>query len=111
MHYTLSLIIAFWTLPPSLAIGEPFTMFGMSNMSCGAYLQEVSNNEVKATSYARWVSGFVSGTNLMKERVTSTDPEGLNGWLKQYCAEHPLDTFAKAAIELNRELDKSQYRP
>jgi hypothetical protein len=56
--------------------------------------------------YGWWVAGFVSGTNLVKGRITSTDNAAHDAWLKKYCEDNPLENFMAAAIGLNKALDK-----
>jgi hypothetical protein len=86
--------------------GASFSVFGMHGLSCGKYIQDITTNPEAANVYNWWVAGFVTGTNLAKERATSTDNAAHEAWLKKYCQENPLDTFVKAAIELNKALNK-----
>lgn len=90
----------------SFAADAPFSAFGISGLSCGKYLSEISTNRQAANAYSWGVAGFVTGTNLAKGRAVSTDNPAHEAWLKQYCDKNPLDTFAAAAIELSKELDK-----
>jgi hypothetical protein len=57
-----------------------------------------------------WVLGFITGYNLYgpgSNNVSKgTDLEGLNAWLDNYCAGHPLDPFGVAAQALIFELGK-----
>jgi len=90
---------------PAAFAGEEFSGFGMSQLSCARYLSDLSTNRRFEAAYSWWVAGFVTGTNLAKGRLLSTDNEAHIAWLKQYCQAHPSDLFANAAVELDRELD------
>jgi hypothetical protein len=83
-----------------------YSAFGMLELSCGRYVSEINGNERTKTVYGWWLAGFVTGTNLVKDRIVSTDTAGYEAWVKKYCEEHPLETFQKAVIELDKELDK-----
>jgi hypothetical protein len=85
---------------------DTFSGFGMSRLSCGKYIQDITTDPQFANVYSWWVAGFVTGADLGKGRVTSTDNEAHDAWLKKYCQENPLDTFMKAAIELNKALGR-----
>lgn len=83
-----------------------YSAFGISDLSCGKYIDEITRDEKTKTIYSWWLAGFITGTNLIKNRSISTDPAGYEAWVKKYCDEHPLEPFQKAVIELNRELEK-----
>lgn len=83
-----------------------FSAFGMNNISCGKYIQDVTTTPSAAAVYSWWIAGFVTGTNLEKRRAVSTDSPAHEAWLKKYCQDNPLNTFMKAAMELNEVLDK-----
>src|SRR5271169_4441065 len=103
MRYALVVLAA--TFAPAAFAGDEFSGFGMSQLSCARYLSDVSTNTKFEAAYSWWVAGFVTGANLAKSRVLSTDNEAHIAWLKQYCQAHPSDPFADAAIELDHELD------
>jgi hypothetical protein len=87
------------------SVAQNFSAFGINDLSCGKYLEEIGSNPRAKEAYGWWLSGFVTGTNLEKSRETSTDVPAHNVWVKKYCEENPLLSFAKAAIELNNTLD------
>src|SRR4249920_1675032 len=103
MRYALVVLAA--TLAQAAFAGEEFSGFGMSQLSCARYLSDLSTNRKFEAAYSWWVAGFVTGTNLAKGRLLSTDNEAHIAWLKQYCQAHLSEPFADAAIELDRELD------
>ncbi len=104
-YYLLLILI----LSPSLAIGDSgsYGSIGM-NISCGKYIKDVENDLQLKKFYSMWIAGFVTGTNLAKVRKGSTDNAANEAWLLKYCKENPLDPFHKAAIELNKALDKTK---
>ena len=85
--------------------GHISTVFGIGTTSCGKYISEVSADGNAKSAYGWWVSGFVSGTNMVKGRIVSTDSAAHEAWLKNYCEQYPLDSFVAAASRLNKELD------
>jgi hypothetical protein len=103
MRYALVVLAAAFAQVASA--GEEFSGFGMSQLSCARYIGDMSTSVKFETAYSWWVAGFVTGTNLAKGRVLSTDNEAHIVWLKEYCQAHPGDPFADAAVELDRELD------
>lgn len=82
-----------------------FSAYGMSDLSCGKYINDITTDSEAKNLYSWWVAGFVSGTNLEKGRALTTDASAHEAWLNKYCSGHPLATFMKAAIELNKELE------
>jgi hypothetical protein len=110
MRYALALIIALFA-PSSFAASDLFSSFGLgASLSCGKYLNDILENPSASSAYSWWTAGFITGVNLEKGRVVSTDSPSHEVWLKQYCEKNPLDTFMKAAIELNKELDTKRSR-
>ena len=103
MRYALVVLTAI--LAQAAFAGDEFSGFGISQLSCSKYLSQISSNAKFENAYSWWVAGFITGTNLARNRVISTDNEAHTAWLKQYCEAHPHDPFADAAIELDRELD------
>ena len=110
MKYLLAAIIVICA-SSSLRAGEFISVYGVSDLSCGKYLSDISDNRNAANVYDWWVAGFVTGSNLEKERILGTDNFGHSAWIKQYCEKNSLDPFMKAAIELNKELDKKKRSP
>ena len=109
MRYAIIMVLAAAVAQVASA-GEEFSGFGMSQLSCARYTSDISANVKFETAYSWWVAGFVTGANLAKGRVISTDNEAHIAWLKQYCRAHPGDPFADAAIELDRELDTKREK-
>jgi hypothetical protein len=81
--------------------------YGM-DISCGRYIDDISTDQRAKNNYHWWLGGFVTGTNLVKSRSTLTDDKAYEAWIEKYCRDNPLDSFHKAAIELNKELDNKK---
>jgi hypothetical protein len=84
--------------------------------SCSSWSQERASNK-PSQAVEGWVLGFVSGRNrygpgdgLLGAETNSTS---LVAWIDRYCAQNPLDTVTKAAMELVKELErrKMEQRP
>jgi len=108
MRYALGLLAAFFA--QASVAGEEYSGFGMSQLSCARYVADTASNAKFENAYSWWVAGFVTGTNLAKGRVVSTDNEAHIAWLKQYCQAHLSDPFSNAAVELDRELDSRRQQ-
>jgi len=85
---------------------SPFSVYAVTGLSCGKYIQDIARDPMKEIVYHWWVDGFLTGTNMEKGRVTSSDSAAHDAWLKKYCQENPLDHFINAANKLNKELDR-----
>ena len=85
---------------------SPFSGYGVTELSCGKYIQDITRDPMKEIVYHWWVAGFLTGTSMEKGRVTYTDSASHDAWLKKYCQENPLDHFINAASKLNKELDR-----
>jgi hypothetical protein len=82
----------------------PFMLYGPTSQSCGAF---TNASEAERQIYDWWLFGFVSGVGWARGgELASTDAGGIKAWAAKYCAEHPLETFAKAGIDLVTELSK-----
>jgi len=81
--------------------------YGPTIDSCGTFTKTTGANRV---ALEWWVLGFVSGAGYAQSQsgvgLAKTDPDGVTEWVAKYCADHPLDPFARAVIELVAELGK-----
>ena len=101
-------LVVVCTAPVQLMASDYVSGFGMTGLSCGKYLKDISTNKQAENVYDWWVAGFVTGINLEKGRIVSTDNPAHNAWIKLYCEAHPLEPFMRAAIELDKELDRKK---
>jgi hypothetical protein len=57
-----------------------------------------------------WIQGFITAYNFdvpgPSDLTKGTDVDGLQAWMDNYCAQHPLANIADAAIALVDELSK-----
>lgn len=82
------------------------TVYHVTGVTCGKYLNDISTNERYEDAYSWWIAGFITGANLEKERATTTDAKANDAWIKQFCENNPLEYFLTAAIKLNEQLEK-----
>jgi hypothetical protein len=92
-------------------------IYGYVGASCG---QWTANPQRLVRSYANgsteWkgseagsqmreaVLGFVSGMAMAGRELRQTDTAAIDAFVTQYCASHPLDNIATAAVALVGEL-------
>lgn len=77
------------------------TIVGAGLESCGAWS---TNHRLEMNV---WVYGFMSRAALDprgSDPLRTVDAEALDGWMTNYCKEHPLDSIATAAQVLEQEL-------
>jgi len=86
------------------------TVYHVTGVTCGKYLNDISNNEAYEDAYSWWIAGFLTGTNLERMRATTTDKHANDAWIKQYCENNPLEYFLTAAIKLNEQLEKNKVK-
>ena len=97
---------------------------GDGKQSCGAWtkaqahrpqvgadgIMPVTFADMELSTQLSWVQGFLSAFNYYDSKsvdvANGIDPNGVFAWIDNYCAAHPLDTIATAAIELISELSK-----
>jgi|APFre7841882630_1041343.scaffolds.fasta_scaffold159472_1 hypothetical protein len=108
-HQLTSSAIIILLFTGSANAGDAISAFGVTDLSYGKYIQDITTNAAAKSAYSWWIAGFVTGTNLARGRAINTDSPAHEEWIKRYCQDNPLDTFIKAAIELNKALDKRQY--
>jgi hypothetical protein len=80
-------------------------VIGSGVETCGGWTR--SNPGMKTQRIA-WVLGFLSGVNFVVEPdiLKGPDAAAIEGWMDNYCRQHPLDTMVKAASDLSVELVK-----
>jgi len=83
-----------------------FDSYGPSRISCATWVSQIG---IERTALRWWVLGFVTGTSREMSlhydaMLTSSDAEGLEGWVTKYCVDHPLDDIVTAAMRLVDEL-------
>jgi hypothetical protein len=75
------------------------TIIGVGSKTCGFY-----NEQIKGTPaefyYESWAFGMLSTMNNFKYKFKETDGAAISGAFKQYCANHPLEQFAVAVLNV-----------
>lgn len=99
-------ILIIGLLSASAANASGYTVYGITGTSCGKYILNISTISDAATAYDWWFSGFLTGSNMSKNRATFTDNAANNAWIKKYCEENPLSSLMEAAIKLDMEIDR-----
>jgi hypothetical protein len=90
----------------SVAIG------GAGRDTCSAWVSDrgATSTSAQAAKQGRieWIFGFLSGVNVFADRSGNLkggvdDPDGVLGWIDQYCSAHPTDPLwaAAGALVLN----------
>jgi hypothetical protein len=83
-----------------------YTILGAGNLSCGSWKAHRSSHDAYEATMESWVLGFVTSQNVWEtilhhpEMSVNTDADGIFGWIDNYCAAHPLDNLASAAVQL-----------
>jgi hypothetical protein len=102
---------------------ESWEAFGSGTKSCGEWTKAeaerrpVSSGGTMLTQtgsdipgQTQWIAGFLTAFNYYQSATPNvaegTDMNGVFAWMDTYCAAHPLDPIAKAAIALVAELSK-----
>ena len=91
-------------------------LFRAASQSCGTWLQHPQEADSAHIVIASWVDGYLTGTNEKRWETglptlvgKSTDNNGRNAWITQYCQVHPLDALFVAARALVTELGKTGH--
>ena len=90
------------TSSSSLAQSKAFTVWGVGNYSCGAYLSDSVPNTTKGSIYRTWLHGFLTGINhdSSGDILAGTDIDGAEGWIANFCHGNPTALLATAASTL-----------
>jgi hypothetical protein len=99
------------TLRPPPPPPRTFTVYGVGNKSCGAWLSEGAEspgNGVKQPNNINtaWVMGFISGVGAFNPLgvLKETDGPAIEIWMNNYCRANTLDHVAEAAMALSKAL-------
>ncbi len=110
-------ILACYFVPLLVSKAEPSTakIVGLGATRCAQFTSDVTRNPAMQRDYLAWAQGFMSG--ILHGRPPGVD-EGLDlnpstfGLLKQleflrdHCAQHPIDGFSNAVEALYKRLRK-----
>ncbi len=81
-------------------------------LPCGDF---VAAPEYSQNMFVAWALGYISGENVMdagdmKWVGSSWTSDSVTLWLKNYCSQHALASFAEAAEKLRQELAAQEGR-
>lgn len=89
--------------PATAPQGGAYTVYGSGAMSCGKWTSVRKGSDWYTEG--QWVLGYVTAHERTSSvKMTSTDSDGIAGWIDTYCAANSLDTLARAANALVLEL-------
>jgi len=82
------------------------TYWELGAKSCGGWTADRQEHGPAEVGDVAWIDGFVTGINWYNRSQLGrqTDPQGMFGWVDNYCAAHPLDDLSYAAGALVTEL-------
>ena len=92
------------TLFPFQSHADMTQFFG--DLTCGKYIEAVEKNSFHP--YDHYLSGFLTGTNYLRSRLSPNEMAGYRVWLKTYCQQNPFDYFLDALIRLDYSLGEGQ---
>jgi hypothetical protein len=87
-----------------------FTTLGEGTMSCGEWVDRRRAEPKRVLPEAAWVSGYVTAMARLdsaktgREIARGLEGAGLDHWIDNYCAAHPLENLETAAFNLVADL-------
>jgi len=109
-------VIAIVLLLAAILSGAPAqaNIVGNGTYSCGEWTADHRAKDADALSLTddAWLAGYLSAfTNWVdKDGITIPDAGARNGWVSNYCRNHPLDRIDEAADQLILELQRRSSR-
>jgi hypothetical protein len=103
------MILAALALAAATPVKGPEIFYGFPDQdSCGYWIQERRKGANGSQLWEGWILGFITGLNVFGTNNGNVAPdvkaEGLQAWVDQYCADHPLDSISVAAVKLAEAL-------
>jgi hypothetical protein len=91
------------------ARAQPAHGVGIGIESCGTWTSEAQTKNINWLGHIAWLGGFITSYNVFGSKtgdlLVDTDMPGAQGWVDNYCKDHPLDVVGKAAYQLVIELE------
>ena len=87
-----------------------YTILGEGTISCGEWLDRRRAEPNRVLPESAWVSGYITAMALTDSARTGREiahglkGSGIDHWVDNYCAVHPVDNIEAAASTLVREL-------
>jgi hypothetical protein len=107
---TLALLLAVCPSGAQAANGGKFMAYGAGTSSCGKFVADFDGSQSSQTSMVErvkaleWVEGYLTYLDKFDKGVAdilaSTDVNGMELWVYNYCRSHPLENMTQAADAL-----------
>jgi hypothetical protein len=119
MKLICSIALAVGILIQATGSRADYAYAGLGATSCGKIAQDYQRNptEIEAVMM-HWAQGFMSGANMSETQhdaqyrdLQAMTIEAQEESLRNYCDEHPMAEFIKAAIDLYLKLPMKKYTP
>ena len=87
-----------------------YSMLGEGSMSCGEWVDRRRAEPSRVLPESAWVSGYVTAmartdsVRSGREIARGLERPGIDHWVDNYCAVHPLDNVETAASALVGDL-------
>ncbi len=89
-----------------------YSVKGTGLKSCGAWVKNRKKDSSSSRVDTAWMNGFLSAYNRFvpgeKDVARGVDMEGWLAWIDNYCHDHPLKNYFKAAMSLIKHLNNRQ---
>jgi hypothetical protein len=111
MHKIIGLAIAL-TIGSSGAHAKDYLAWGLGVTPCSRYLQLYRENpQMTDMDFGSWLQGYMTGMNVATQYNNKTyrnlatySLPSMNKWMRQYCSQHPRDTFMTGVTWLGTKL-------
>jgi hypothetical protein len=77
------------------------------NLTCAEYVEGTAISPA-SHPYNWLVSGYLTGTNMVRDRTSPADGASYRVWLADYCRQHPFEPFMSALDKLDRYLGEGK---
>lgn len=122
---TLWSVLTFVIFAGNAEAQEFWAVRGVGSASCGTWTKAqlhrapippdgqitVTFADIQLVSQTSWVLGFLTALSYSSgsgDMAQGIDPNGVFGWIDNYCADHPLDSIASATLALGLELSSKE---
>lgn len=75
--------------------------------SCGNFVED-DLVPTKRYAWKQYISGFMTGLNITRNRVTKQDVSSLYLWTQNWCKKNPFGVVTSAILKLDAELGKGK---
>lgn len=93
-----------------------FTILGEGSMSCGEWTDRRRSEAGHVLPESAWVLGYVTAMARIESARTGRkiangiEVRGVEHWMDNYCASHPLDNIASASEALVSEINARSFK-